>query len=136
MGRNITKIILFTFDFFSMLGETFSHHEVFAMMTVTAWKNGTPSPSGAGYGVRLAAEDRDRYFQRDWETIELEFAGYANVVKVDIANESFWNSSCRELIHSEIGRWLIDNGLDSWPMWQPPKLSLRFIGGNRFRLTK
>ena len=41
-------------------------------MFVTAWKNGTPSPSGAGYGVKLAAADRDRYFQRDWETIELE----------------------------------------------------------------
>jgi len=105
-------------------------------MIVTAWKNGTPSESGAGYGLKLNAEDRDRFFRRDWKTIELEFEGYANVVKVNVAKASFWNSTCRELIHSEIGRWLIENELSSWPMWQPPKLSLMFIGGNRFRLMK
>jgi hypothetical protein len=105
-------------------------------MIVTAWKNGTPTPSGAGYGVKLAADDRDRYFQRDWDTIELELEGYAHVVKVNVAKLSFWNSTCRELIHSEIGRWLIDNGLGCWQMRQPPKLSLKFIGGNHFRLTK
>jgi hypothetical protein len=26
-------------------------------MIVTAWKNGTPSLTGAGYGVKLAADD-------------------------------------------------------------------------------
>ena len=105
-------------------------------MIVTAWKNGAPSTSGTGYGVRLAAGDRDRYFQKDWETIELELEGYAQVVKVNVAKPSFWNSKCRELVHSEIGRWLIENGLDSWRLRNPPKLSLKFIGGNRFRLMK
>ncbi|HEU4744586.1 MAG TPA: hypothetical protein VFS61_05080 [Anaerolineales bacterium] len=105
-------------------------------MIVTAWKNGSPSKTGSGYGVKLSADDRDRHFQRDWETIELEFEGYANVVKVNVAKPSFWNSHCRELIHAEIGRWLIDNGLESWQTGQPPRLSLKFIGGNRFRLMK
>jgi hypothetical protein len=105
-------------------------------MIVTAWKNGTPSANGAGYGVKLEAGDRDRYFQKDWETIELELEGYAHVVKVNVAKPSFWNSKCRELIHSEIGRWLIENGLGSWGWGNPPKLALKFIGGNRFRLTK
>ena len=105
-------------------------------MIVTAWKNGTPSPSGAGYGVKLAANDRDQYFRRDWDTIELELEGYAHVVKVNVAKPSFWNSTCRELIHSEIGRWLMENGLDSWNLWKLPKLSLKFNGGNRFRLMR
>ena len=30
-------------------------------MIVTAWKNGTPSSSSSVYGVKLAANDRDRY---------------------------------------------------------------------------
>ena len=131
----MTKIILFRSHFFSMLAKTSFYREVIAMI-VTAWKNGLPLESGVGYGLQLDAADCDRFFQRDWETIELEFEGYANVVKVDVANQAFSNSTCRELIHSEIGRWLIDNGLDSWPMWQPPKLSLKFIGGNRFRLMR
>ena len=86
--------------------------------------------------VKRAADDRDRYFRRDWETIELELAGYARVVKVNVAKPSFWNFSCRELIHAEIGRWLIDNGLSPWNRGKPPKLSLRFIGGTRCRLMK
>ena len=106
------------------------------MMIVTAWNNGTPSRSGAEYGVSVEVDDRDRYFCRDWETIELELQGYAHVVKVNVAKPSFWNSTCRELIHAEIGHWLIDNRLDSWPVGQPPKLQLKFIGGNRFRLVK
>lgn len=81
--------------------------------------------------VKLAADDRERYFRRDWETIELELEGYAHVVKVNVAKPSFWNSSCRELIHAEIGRWL-----SPWNRGKPPKLSLRFIGGTRFRLMK
>jgi hypothetical protein len=109
--------------------------EVFAMI-VTAWNNGTPSSTGAGYGVKLKAFDRDRHFRREWDTIELELEGFAHVIKVNVAKASFWNSSCRELIHSEIGRWLIDKGLHSWQLGKPPKLSLRYIGGNRFRLTK
>lgn len=108
------------------------------MMIVTAWKNGTASASStsAEYGVRLDADDRDRYFRRDWETIELELQGYAQVVKVDVAEPSFWNGGCRELIHAEIGRWLVDNGLSSWDLGKPPKLALKFIGGSRFRLMK
>jgi hypothetical protein len=105
-------------------------------MIVTAWKNETSSRSESGYGVKLAANDRDLFFCKDWETIELELQGYAQVVKVNVAKPSFWNSSCMELNHSEIGRWLIDNGLESWQLGQPPKLSLKFIGGNRFRLMR
>ena len=113
------------------------YDEVFAMI-VTAWKNGTEPacPSGAEYGVSVETDDRDRYFQKDWETIELELQGYAHVVKVNVATPSFWSCTCRELTHSEIGQWLIDNGLDSWNLGTPPKLSLKFIGGNRFRLMK
>ena len=105
-------------------------------MIVTAWNNGSPLPSGSGYGVKLAADDRDRYFQRHWENIELELEDYAHIVKVNVAKSSFWNSKCRELIHSEIGRWLIDNGLGSWQLGQPPRLSLEFISSNRFRLMR
>ena len=118
-----------------MLAQTTFIIEVLAMI-VTAWKNGNPSPNGAGYGVKLEAADLDCYFQKDWETIELELQGYAHVVKVDLGKPSLWNSKCRELIHSEIGRWLIDNGLSSWQGGNPPKLSLKFIGGTRFRLMK
>ena len=107
-------------------------------MIVTAWKNDTASASSTdtGYGLQLDRADCDRFFQRGWQTIELEFQGYAHVVKVEVTRQGCSSSTCLELIHSEIGRWLMDHGLDSWQSGQPPKLSLKYIGGNRFRLTK
>ena len=31
-------------------------------MYATAWSNGRPLRTGAGYGIGLSASDRDRYF--------------------------------------------------------------------------
>jgi hypothetical protein len=32
----------------------------------TAWSNGSPLPTGAGYGVRISIPDRDRFLERTW----------------------------------------------------------------------
>ena len=107
-------------------------------MVVTPWKNASTSasPNETVYGLQLEGAECDRFFQADRETIELEFEGYAHVVKVEVARPAFASSACRALVHSEIGRWLIDNGLDGWQISQPPQLFLKFIGGNRFRLMR
>ncbi len=105
-------------------------------MIVTAWNNGDHWKSGAGYGVKLDASDRDRFFRRDWKSIYLSLEGSSKVIEVNIAKPSFWGITCRELISVEIGRWLIRNGLVPWTKGNPPKLSLKQIDGNRFLLTK
>jgi len=104
-------------------------------MVVTAWNNGTQLKSGAGYGVKLNARDRDRFFQRDWKSIRLSLEGTSDVIEVNIAKSSFWGTTCRELISAKIGRWLIRNGLAPWPKGNPPKLSLELIEGNQFLLS-
>ena len=103
-------------------------------MIVTAWNNGSHTKSGAGYGVKLDANDRDRFFNQTWKTITLELEGSSNPVEVNVAKPSFWVSTCRELIDAEIGRWLIRNGLAPWPKGHPPRLSLKHIDSNRFLL--
>ncbi len=45
------------------------------MMIWTAWHNGSPQPSGAGYGLKITAEDRDRHVDRTWQTIIVELRG-------------------------------------------------------------
>jgi hypothetical protein len=105
-------------------------------MIVTAWNNGSYTTSGAGYGVKLDASDRDRFFKREWKTIELELEGSSVVVPVNISKDSFWNTSCRELISAEIGRWLIRNNLAPWAKGSPPKLTLEHKSNNRFLLRK
>jgi len=104
-------------------------------MIVTAWNNGAHHESGAGYGLKIAAEDRDYYFSQDWQSIVLQLANQ-NRVKVNIDKPSFWSSTCRELIHQEIGRWLRSQALAPWPDGEPPKLSLEPTSGNAFALYR
>jgi hypothetical protein len=40
----------------------------------TGWSNGSPSPSGAGYGTRIRKGDRDRLFDRGWPHVQLQFS--------------------------------------------------------------
>jgi len=105
-------------------------------MIVTAWNNGQHHLSGAGYGLKLDAADRDRYFHREWQSVTLELESQAKRFDVNIAKPSFWSNACRELISAEIGCWLIQNGLAPWTKGMPPKLILESMGGNRFRLRK
>jgi hypothetical protein len=104
-------------------------------MIVTAWKNGNPSASGAGYGVKFDARDRDRFFKREWKSILLSMEGTSGVVEVNVAKPSFWNDYCKELISVEIGRWFIRTGLVPWSKGNPPKLKLTHIKDNHFLLS-
>jgi hypothetical protein len=103
-------------------------------MEVTAWNNGSHHSTGAGYGFKLDAGDRDRYFRRSWKTVFVSLLGVEGAVEVNVAKPSFWGASCRELISREFGRWLIDNGFAPWPLGTPPKFQLRPTSGNHFKL--
>jgi hypothetical protein len=104
-------------------------------MIVTAWNNGNHSKSGAGYGIRLTAEDRDRFFIREWQYVIISFEGGEKQARVNIDKDSFWLSSCRELIHIEIGRWLINNNLGYWPRTRPPIFWLEPLPERNFFLS-
>ena len=104
-------------------------------MKVTAWNNGQYSETGAGYGVKLSVEDRDREFNRSWKTVTLELEGGGSI-QVNVAKKSFWSESCRELIHAEIGRWMLAHGLAPWPKGDPPKLQLVSTGDAKFKLCR
>jgi hypothetical protein len=106
-------------------------------MIVTAWNNGQHLTSGAGYGLKISISDRDKYFRREWQTIFLLLENQANPIEVNVAKPSFWSPVCRELIHAEIGRWMLQNSLAPWPKGKPPKLVLEPTGLLRhFRLRK
>ena len=105
-------------------------------MLVTAWNNGQHHSSGAGYGLKLNATDRDRHFRREWGTVLVSLSGEAETVEINVAKKSFWSESCRELISKGIGQWLQKNRLAPWPPGNPPKLQLKPEGSRRFRLQK
>jgi hypothetical protein len=105
-------------------------------MDVTAWNNGQYHSTGAGYGFKLNAKDRDANLAKSWGTVFVSLPGSQQEVEVDIAKPSFWSTTCRELISREFGRWLIDNGYAPWPSGAPPKFHLLPKGGNHFGLEK
>ena len=100
-------------------------------MIVTAWNNGSTS-----YGVRIAMCDREQFFKKEWKSVVLELEGSTVQVEVNVGKSSFWRPGCGELISREIRIWLKENGLDSWPRRNPPKLLLEPLSNRRFLLRK
>jgi hypothetical protein len=98
------------------------------------WNNGQYHTSGAGYGLKISFEDRERFFDRQWQTVILHLSRYPNDIEVNVAKASFWNRNCGELIKKDIGIWLQQNNLDGWPIQQPNDLNMTVIGGNVFRV--
>ena len=93
-------------------------------MKVTAWKNGTHRGRNTSYGLKIAfLEDRDRHFERIWQTVFVQLPN-GETVEVNIDKDSFWNNSCRELIHLGIRDWLFDSDHAPWPDRQPPSFFL------------
>ena len=105
-------------------------------MIVTAWNNGRHYQSGAGYGLKIALEDRDKYFDRNWGSVFVQIQGINEEVEVNINKQSFWTEACRELISKEIGLWLRQIKLAPWPKGNPPQLVLLPLQGGHFRLRR
>lgn len=105
-------------------------------MIVTVWNNGAHNTSGAGYGLRILIEDRDSYFQTDWEHVILELEGDPQLLVVNVNKKSFWGPVCRELISKDIGIWLRQNDLAPWPKRRPPKLDMQPTGDRRFKVSR
>jgi len=102
-------------------------------MKVFGWNNGQWKRTGAGYGIRMSRSDRDKYFQRTWDSIFIELEGNEDV-EVNLSN-SFWQS-CRELRSAQIGRWMIGKGLAAWTKGSPPVFELELIGNRKFILRE
>jgi hypothetical protein len=104
----------------------------------SAWNNGKHHESGAGYGLKLSMEGRDRHFKKAWRTVKflLPVEGGFKTVELNIDKPSFWNTACREVTSKEIGEWLLASGLAPWPKGSPPKFEIVPAGDRTFRLVK
>lgn len=102
-------------------------------MIVTGWNNGSPNnQTGAGYGIRVSKGDRDLYFKREWDEVEIELEDERILVNI---SGSFWGM-CSELRSSKIGKWMLKKGYAPWPKGNAPKFKLIPISGNRFKLCE
>lgn len=104
------------------------------MFIARTWNNGSHHPSGAGYGLKIRLQDREQFFNRNWQTVILHLDGHERPIEVNVAKASFWNRSCGELISREIGIWLQRNNRNRWPNSQPHEVRFAAVGERAFRV--
>jgi hypothetical protein len=100
----------------------------------TAWNNGHFHPSGAGYGIKISFENRNNFFNRDWQTVILHLKDYNNPIEVNVAKSSFWSRKCGELISQDIGLWLQLNNSALWPRNQPLRVKISVLKDREFNV--
>ena len=44
-------------------------------MQVKGWNNDSFSMSGAGYGIRISRENRDKFFKHEWQKVVIALDG-------------------------------------------------------------
>jgi hypothetical protein len=105
-------------------------------MIWVGWSNGTPSSSGAGYGLRVAPADRGTYFRRSWPTVTLVLMGGGPFKLVPVSlSDAFWRS-CPELRDRKIGAWFRKQRVAPWPLGEPPRFSVTVAGRGKFLVSK
>ena len=107
-------------------------------MIWTGWNNGSHHESGAGYGFKVDAVDRDRHFRRNWTTVIVDLPGHAGTItaEMNVAKKSFWSAQCRELISRKVGRWLIEEGYALRSAGLPPKFEVEQSAVRRFAVKR
>lgn len=97
-------------------------------MQVSAWFGGPGT-----YGIRIGEPNRDKYFDHEWKTIQVDIDGCFHEFKL---TPGFWNR-CPEFRDSGgtiIRDWLHSHRTLDWPKGHPPKFELLPIGCGRFRV--
>lgn len=104
----------------------------------TAWNNGTHTPNGYGYGLKVPIADRDKYFRSSWKSVKFDLpeAGGFKTIEINVEKASFWTKHCHELICKELGLWLLANQLAPWEKRKPPRLPVTILGEGHFRLER
>jgi hypothetical protein len=101
----------------------------------TCWNNGRQSPSGAGYGIKLTVAERDELLDRSHASVDLILPDDTVIQAIRCDKKSMWLGNCRELIHRDIGKWMLQIGLAPWPKGLPPRLKLEKDVGKRLKVS-
>ena len=98
------------------------------------WNNSHYHASGAGYGLKISFEDRERFFNRDWQNVILHLSGYPRPIEANVAKASFWSRTCGELIKKDIGIWLQRNNRARWNNGHPYEVRFTVVGEREFNV--
>jgi hypothetical protein len=88
----------------------------------TGWQGGT-------LGLRFGSGHGAYFVSPSWKAIQLELDGEFHIFDITSA---FWRK-CPEVRGEPIKRWFHRHGLYPWPPWQTPKVTMVYLGGNKFR---
>ncbi len=95
----------------------------------SGWHNGSKPEEPGGYGLKILARDRDKYFDREWDEVVVSLEGGENVA-ISLS-KSFWRTST-ELRSAEVGQWLLDQAAAPWHKGNAPSVVVTPTEDNRF----
>ena len=100
------------------------------MTNASSWDNGSPNhTTGAGLGLHIDSHYQPVIFNNNaFNTIDLYHNGTMIAQNVNVSNKA-----CKELIHVDIGLWLIKNNWNTWLKNNPHRFTITQNGNtNRF----
>lgn len=97
-------------------------------MQGSAWRSG--NQPGSSYGISVGTINRDKFFNRTWDYIDVEMDGALQRLSL---TPGFWRH-CPEFRDPRIRDWLRRHRTLDWPKGQPPRVELMPLGGRGFRL--
>ena len=96
----------------------------------TVWAGSNPDKiTGSGYGINIPMKIRNKLFQKQWESVDIDLDG--TVFNIPIT-DAFWRH-CNEVRSKNIGKWLVKNNAHVWIKGNPTKLLIEHIRENKFK---
>lgn len=100
------------------------------MTNASSWDNGSPNyKTGSGLGIHIDSQYQPVIFNNSlFNSIDIFHNGKPIAQNVNVSNKA-----CQELIHVDIGKWLIQNSWHIWPKNRPHRFTISQNGNsNRF----
>lgn len=97
---------------------------------VKAWSNGNANEkTGAGYGLRISKNNRDKFFLDD-----AEYFLIINKKKIKMNITPGFYRKCPEIRDKKIGMFLVNNNLHKWKSRSPHSLNMIKVDDETFEL--
>ena len=96
---------------------------------VSVWKNGKAGKKNLSYGLSIPKKIKETYFKEICEIILI-----INNIETVVDFRDGFENKCSEIASDEITKFLLENELTCWEKGFPPKIEIRHIESNKFKL--
>jgi len=103
-------------------------------IVVSAYNNGEFSPTGSGYGFRIKESEVRKNSKLLVSEIFITLDEKFKNIRVIINQNSVSEGERVVFTKKEIGRWMIETGINGWRGGAPPKFTMQYVEKNKFKI--